>query len=347
VLTTKISFEEVVRETPVGVVIVNADEVVYANTAAERALGYRSGGLLGKPLKALLAEPLPLRSIRGGEARRLARTARRADGSTLRLELGVAAHHGAERSYWSLTLVRAHVERCGPNRGDEREAILAMAAHQLSSPIQAILTSLRAVDLALRRRVPIPTDAMPRALRNALMLARLADTVIDDFRAGRPATLRIESFDPRELLQEIVEDFRLTWPERRFRFEAPASHALVRSDRQRIHQIVVMLVDNAIKYSPREEPITLGLDELRDGSTAIRVTDRGIGIPERAMAQIFVRYYRADNARETASGLGIGLHFAHELAERLGAELTVESQEARGSTFTLRLPPASPSGDGR
>lgn len=335
VVTSEISADEVVAEMAVGVLVVTAGEVVHANAAAERALGYARGTLVGAPLTALFEEPLGLHSLGRGEARVVTRRARRADGSVADLEVSVTAHGGAERRSWLLVLHAPSAVGCEPARarlGDEREALLAMAAHQLRAPIQPILTSLRTMELALRCGQPIPPDTLPRALRQALSLARLVEAVIDE-----PAAPELQTFDLGELLRELADDFRSAWPERSFELQVGSARVLVRSDRGCAQQILTTLLDNAIKYSGADRPIRLAI-EAHDGAAIVHVIDHGIGIPESAQALVFSRFYRADNAQKAAHGLGLGLYFARELAERVGARLTVESRQGQGSTFSLRLP---------
>lgn len=347
VVTSEVSIEEVVAEMAAGVLVIAADEVVYANAAAERAFGRAPGALMGTPLAALLDEPIALHACEHSEV--VTKTARRADGSTTDLELTVTAHGAAQRRYWSVVLHAPNTpcvtarEATRPPFGDERDALLTMAAHQLRAPIQPILTSLRTMELALRRGLPIPADTLPRALRQALTLARVVDAVVDDFSTSEPAPPRLETFDLRKLLQELVDDFGLAWPERSFLIQPGPARVPVRSDRGCVQQIIITLLDNAIKYSAgRDRLIRLEL-ESRDDAVIVHVIDHGIGIAKGAEALVFSRFYRAENAQKAAHGLGIGLYFARELADRVGARLTVESREGQGSTFSLWLPARVPS----
>jgi signal transduction histidine kinase len=111
-------------------------------------------------------------------------------------------------------------------------------------------------------------------------------------------------------------------------------------DPQRIEQVVVNLLDNAVKYSPQGGNVTLTLRE--DSATQavwVSVQDQGIGIPSHQQAQIFGRFVRAANAQAWGiHGTGLGLHLSRELVEQHGGQLWFESEEDTGTTFFLTLP---------
>lgn len=114
--------------------------------------------------------------------------------------------------------------------------------------------------------------------------------------------------------------------------------ALVRGDRERLRQVLLNLVDNAIKYTPGEGAITLGLEKL-NGWVKISVSDTGIGISPEDQAHIFERFYRADKARSRElGGSGLGLSIVHWIAHAHHGHIDVQSQLNQGSTFTLWLP---------
>jgi two-component system OmpR family sensor kinase len=114
--------------------------------------------------------------------------------------------------------------------------------------------------------------------------------------------------------------------------------AQVRGDRDRLRQVLVNLVENAVKYTHEAGVVTLSL-ENRDNWVRISVADTGIGISAEQQALIFDRFYRADKARSRElGGSGLGLSIAQRIAHAHGGKITVESQPGVGSTFTLWLP---------
>jgi signal transduction histidine kinase len=343
VLANEIRLDEVVAETPDGVILLGDEAVVYANRAADRMFGHAAGALVGKPEVGLFEEPLPLGALARGEGRTLTAVARRGDGTRVLVDVSVAAHATGDARYFSVILrAPTALESCQvrDRLESEREAFLSMAAHQLRSPIQPILVSLRTIEQALRRGAEIPPDTIPRALRQTVRLGRLVDAILRDVATpeGERIPVSVEAFDLVALVREIVEDFRMASPTRTLGFDAPGAAVPIRSDRDRVHQIMVSLLDNALKYSARDRAVTVEVVPTSAGAE-VRVRDEGIGIPEEERSRVFSRFFRARNAR-TSPGLGIGLYFANELAKRLGGAISLDSLEGRGSTFTLALPRA-------
>jgi two-component system sensor histidine kinase SenX3 len=119
--------------------------------------------------------------------------------------------------------------------------------------------------------------------------------------------------------------------------------ALVACDRRLIVSAIANLIDNAVKYSEPQSPVTVSTS-LIDGFVEVSVRDDGIGIPSRDLERIFERFYRVDHARSRdTGGTGLGLSIVRHVARSHGGEVTVESVEGQGSTFRFVLPlePAS------
>jgi signal transduction histidine kinase len=112
----------------------------------------------------------------------------------------------------------------------------------------------------------------------------------------------------------------------------------VRGDREQLRQVIVILLDNAVRYTA--DGGRVHVQARRDGSNAlVTVHDTGIGIGEQELSRVFERFYRADEARNRQSGgAGLGLAIARELVSRHGGKISVESTEGAGSTFTVQLP---------
>jgi signal transduction histidine kinase len=132
----------------------------------------------------------------------------------------------------------------------------------------------------------------------------------------------------------------------RLRIETDLAELAGSWDRARLARVVDNLLANAIKFSPGGGPITVSirLEQERPGEAewaALAVRDSGVGIPAAELARIFERFQRASNVIGTIEGTGIGLASARHIVESHGGILTVESEEGRGSTFTVRLPLAA------
>jgi signal transduction histidine kinase len=120
--------------------------------------------------------------------------------------------------------------------------------------------------------------------------------------------------------------------------EDRAGKVEVKADRNRLKQVLLNLIDNAVKYSEPEQPITLKLQD--DSEQAIlQVCDRGCGIPLQHQTRIFERFYRVDEARSRSTGgAGLGLSIVKTLVEGMGGSVAVGSKLDEGSIFTVTLP---------
>lgn len=120
--------------------------------------------------------------------------------------------------------------------------------------------------------------------------------------------------------------------------DAPAE-SLLHVPAAPLRQVLVILGDNTIKYSPPDSSVTFGVTQTARGA-AIAVADSGVGIAKQDVSRLFDRFYRADTARTRSdvSGYGLGLSIAKAVCDREGWSIAVESQEGIGSTFTVEVP---------
>jgi heavy metal sensor kinase len=214
---------------------------------------------------------------------------------------------------------------------------LADASHELRSPLAAIRTNvealLRGVDddpaerNATLRAIARETDRMGRLVADLLALAH-AD-------AGQPLERRAVALDSL-LLDVYQQQRRLAGPVRLELGEL--EQVQVEGDPDRLKQLLLNLVDNALRYT--QPGGTVVLDLVRQGDqAALRVRDNGPGIPAEHLPRIFERFYRVDRTRtRQGGGTGLGLAICKWVAEAHGGRIEVESEPGQGSTFTVLLP---------
>src|ERR671910_2670032 len=178
-------------------------------------------------------------------------------------------------------------------------------------------------------------NQMTEMVENLLTLARADE--------GR-APLAIEVSDLRELVADVGETAGMLGENA----GVPAVHSmpdtpvLLAVDRHRIREMLLNIVTNAIKYTPREGSVSLALEENEE-FVIFTVRDTGIGIAAGDLPHIFERFWRADQARSRTGdrpGIGLGLAITKWIAEAHGGSITVQSRPGRGSVFTVRLPKA-------
>ncbi|HEX2506447.1 MAG TPA: HAMP domain-containing sensor histidine kinase, partial [Gaiellaceae bacterium] len=176
------------------------------------------------------------------------------------------------------------------------------------------------------------SDRLSRIV-NEILLANQLD-------AGR-LDLFTETFDPAELVERVAESARTRAPESvPIVLDVPGALPPVAADRDKARQVLVNLVENAVKYSPDGGEIEVG---VRAGPSTVHffVRDHGLGIPAQEQSRIFDKFYRLDpDMTRGVGGTGLGLYICRELVERMGGQISVASEPGEGSTFTFDLPRA-------
>lgn len=233
-----------------------------------------------------------------------------------------------------------------------QQRFIADASHELRAPI----TSMRC-NLDLLARAPdIPGDEISAALLDACneadRMGRLVNDLLilargDEMRSGRQPVEkeeRLRAIDLDSLLLEVFRQYKGTGhlgPRLLLQHIAPA-RVLAREDQ--VKQVLVALLDNALKYTPAGGTVTLAL-RVEGRQAIVTVSDTGIGIAPADLPHIFERFYRADRARtRERGGSGLGLAIAQSIVQALRGRIDVQSTPGQGSVFAVRLPCADDAG---
>ncbi len=252
-------------------------------------------------------------------------------------------HDVTERTEAALATAEALVAKEIANRELQRVSqakgdLLAIVSHEIRTPLTVITGYADLLQWAPGERSQVVGYARTIG-GEAARLARLIDDllVLARIESGRLALHRTP-IDLNVLVEEEVERLRTIEPDREFRFVLDRSLPPVDADPERIAQVVVNLVDNAIKYSPAGGPITIST--VRDGEIArLDVADEGIGIPADVLPTIFDRFHRVEQGTAwTIQGTGLGLSIVHQFVHLHGGHAWAESEEGKGSVFHVVLP---------
>lgn len=225
-----------------------------------------------------------------------------------------------------------------------KAAFLASMSHELRTPLQAALGFAQ----LLRSGVFGPinqeqSEALARVERSQTHLARLIDDILDFARleAGRVRVL-LEAVQAKEIIDELVPLVEPQAVLKQISITAQAPDGLVVAvDRQRMRQVMVNLVGNAIKFTGPGGAVRI---IARPEADRVRfdVHDNGVGIPADRLKEIFEPFVQVDDAlTRTASGAGLGLAISRDLARAMGGELTVQSEPGKGSIFSVSFPAVS------
>ncbi len=215
----------------------------------------------------------------------------------------------------------------------------ADASHELRTPLTTIRGNLglleRQPPISAADRAAVVTDTVEECDR----LIRLINHLLVLARADSGLALRQEPIPLRPFIEDLCRQARLLTSDRVIRCDNALEASLL-GDRDALKQVLLILLDNAIKYTPPRGTITIATTAA-EGRVAIHIRDTGQGIPPAALSHIFERFYRVDASR-TSGGAGLGLAIAKELIDAQGGVISVESQLGQGSRFTVTLPETIP-----
>jgi PAS domain S-box-containing protein len=219
-----------------------------------------------------------------------------------------------------------------------KDDFLAAASHELRTPLAAAKAQ---VQLSQRRIAPADDSPIARSLRivgNQIdRMTRLVEDLLDISRlqTGR-LSLQLGEFDLVERLRGEIERLGALSPQHPMSLEAPEKLPVF-ADRDRIDQVVINLLTNAVRYTPGGGPIRVYAVE-HGGLIEVAVTDRGVGIPPEKQQTIFERFGRAHGTRY--GGLGLGLTIAQGIVEQHGGKIWCEStgNPGEGTTFRFQIP---------
>jgi PAS domain S-box-containing protein len=311
------------------VMLDDGSRVLSWNNAAEELFGVSAEAALGRPAGSIFpefgvliersgGELTPVRI--GGEERWLAISLSRFDGGRVVTLRDATAEHVLERA---------------------RADFVTTASHELRTPLTAVYGSIRTlIDREDELSEPIRRRLLKMIEQESEHLAQIVDQLLVTAQIDR-GRLRMEERDCNvaELCASVLEAAESRKPESiRLELVAPPATRPLRCDPPRLKQVLVNLVENAIKYSPEGGRIEVRIADTPD-RLRIDVQDEGLGIPPSEQARIFEKFYRLDaEMTRGVGGSGLGLYISREIVEQMGGLLSVRSRRGAGSTFTVTLP---------
>jgi signal transduction histidine kinase len=222
-----------------------------------------------------------------------------------------------------------------------RDQFLAMASHDMRTPLAAIIGYIQ---LAERRAADVTTPGagkLPGYLASAERMAQKLNSLVSELMdislltSGQPLPLEEDAVELAPLARNVIEVYRRLSPQHRFRLES-SGPVTVRGDRARLERVIDNLVSNAVKYSPQGGPILVKVSSTK-AAGQVQVRDRGLGIPASELPRLFERFHRGSNVR-SVRGTGLGLAGSLEVVRQMGGDISVDSREGSGSTFTVQVP---------
>ncbi|TSD66973.1 PAS domain-containing sensor histidine kinase [Inquilinus sp. KBS0705] len=326
------------------------------NPAAERMFGYTEAEAIGKHISLIIPpdrlgeEEVIISNIAGGNKIDHFETKRRTkNGVDIALSVTVSpVTDWSGNIIGASKIIRDISERLNAQEekarlyeqvkilNDKKDEFIGLASHELKTPLTSISGYLQILS-------GIITDEKARSFvdktrQQVKKLGALVSDLLDisKIEAGKLA-LSVETFNIRQVLDDAIELLSNGNNKYQIQLNTNITSLKVIGDPNRIEQVIINLLTNAIRYSPGSNNILVYLT-AEANEVKIGVQDFGVGIEPSKLGEIFSRFYRVDDANPNISGLGIGLYLSHEIVTRHNGRIWAESQPGVGSTFWFTLP---------
>lgn len=219
----------------------------------------------------------------------------------------------------------------------QRDGFIAIASHELKTPVTSIKTYAEIVQEKLRADKREESELIARLNvqidRLTVLITHMLDTTLIS-----EGLLKIKPgpVDISKIIRERVEEIKTT-TSHQFSIQQNEVPEIM-ADQERIGQVITNLLSNAIKYSPANTTITITCRKEQEG-VIVSVQDQGFGIPEQDIHKLFQRYFRVSaNNMDTFPGMGLGLYISAQIVQKHGGSINVTSKEGSGATFSFTLP---------
>ncbi|WGE51220.1 ATP-binding protein [Actinobacillus equuli subsp. haemolyticus] len=248
-----------------------------------------------------------------------------------------------EQSIYDLGVLReqdAHLNATLEKNNRDKSVLMATISHELRTPLNGIIGLSRILlegELTQQQREYLKTINI-----SAVSLGHIFSDIID---LEKIDSRRIELFNKEVEFSQLISDIsnfaNLMADQRKIKFHISYSDNLpnfILVDNARLSQVLWNLVSNAVKFTPAGGDIYLDVQRVDNDHFSFSLRDTGIGIPKNEQRKVFAMFYQAENSQEKkAQGSGIGLAISKRIAKLMGGDLTLESEEGKGSTFTLTI----------
>lgn len=224
---------------------------------------------------------------------------------------------------------------------NKKDEFISIASHELKTPITSLKAALQMIErITMHKEEMKPAHVfVQKGIKQVDKLIELIKDLLEvtKIQAGK-LELKKTKFVLDELIAECCEELQVH-SEKHQLFVKGDKDVTVYADRNRLEQVLINLVSNAIKYSPSAQKVVIKVNKI-DKAIKISITDFGIGIPKDKLEFLFDRFYRVDDASQRYAGLGLGLYISAEIVNRHSGHINVESIQGEGSTFWFTIPDA-------
>jgi len=280
-----------------------------------------------------------MKSLRKGEKIEILETERiRKDGSRVEVSLSISPVQGADGTLEGASTIARNISHLKETER-KKDEFLSIASHELKTPLATLKVYAQILERRLTKsgddrntyffsKIDIQIDKLTKLVNDLLDVSKIE--------AGK-LKLDIVPFDLNELVRKTVVDFQFIADSHKIERET-GEKLVVCGDEDRVGQVLVILLNNAIKYSPKADRVTVRTEQ-KGGQAVVSVTDMGVGIEKKDQGRMFERFFRASkDPAGGESGFGLGLYIASEIIKRHNGQIGFKSKKGKGSTFFFSLP---------
>jgi two-component system, OmpR family, sensor histidine kinase CiaH len=222
---------------------------------------------------------------------------------------------------------------------EEQKRFITDASHELRTPLTALRSEMEATLLESKLSGTEARQVIQSNLEEVINLQYLSNNLLQLAQFNdSDKNLSFSKVNSNEVIEESIKKISAVAKDKKIEIENATERYVLYADKASLTQLFVILLDNAIKYSPEETKITIS-SKKTDHKVKISITDQGIGIKEQDIPHIFERFYRGDKSRTKSEtpGYGLGLAIAKKIVESHKGTISIKSSE-NGTTFTISLP---------
>nr|WP_067056233.1 ATP-binding protein [Mucilaginibacter sp. L294] len=221
---------------------------------------------------------------------------------------------------------------------DRKDEFIGIASHELKTPLTSLKGYLQLIASYKKEELP---PVIKQYIGKAGVSINKLQTLINDLldvskiKAGR-LEYAITELNITDLVSQCIENAEHVYPAYIFEYE-PQQPYTVKGNAERLEQVIMNLVNNAVKYSQNNKIVTIATQKHGD-NVRVSVHDNGIGLSKDQQSKIFERFYRVEDKKNMTSGLGMGLYISNEIISNHKGTIGVESEPGQGATFYFELP---------
>lgn len=226
---------------------------------------------------------------------------------------------------------------------EERDEFISVVSHELRTPVaiaEGNISNAMFMSKSSKDK-KIVADALKQAHEQVLFLASMINDLATLSRAERTDyAVEITEVDPRALIHDMARDYEAQAASKKLKLTASAAAdtKLINTSELYLHEILQNFVTNSIKYT-KKGSVVLHVRSNKNGDAVFSVADTGIGLSKADQKRVFDKFFRSEDFRtRESSGTGLGLYVTAKLAHKINAQITLESELNKGSTFTITVP---------